>query len=67
MKEMRIEVDYYKVKEVKVCCSCKSDVKVNEEAIDIGVGENRTFMCDDCLDILIRKIFTEMTGVNHMY
>ena len=66
MNEVKVEVNCYDVKEVKECYCCKGHVKVDEPGVDIVLGENITFMCDDCGDNFLRKILTEMTGVNHM-
>ncbi|MGL4452059.1 MAG: hypothetical protein ACRDD2_00040 [Sarcina sp.] len=66
MNEVKIEVNYYEVEEVKECYCCKGQVEINEGGIDIVLGENITFMCDECGDSFLRKMLTELTGINHM-
>ncbi|MGL4742298.1 MAG: hypothetical protein ACRC41_16140 [Sarcina sp.] len=66
MGKIQIEIKCYDVTEIKKCFSCKESVNVNEPGIDIVLGENITFMCDDCGDVFLRKMLTAYTGINHM-
>ncbi|WP_297520462.1 hypothetical protein [uncultured Clostridium sp.] len=65
MATVKIEVNCYEVKEIKECFSCKGHVEVDEAGVDIVLGDNTTFMCDDCGDVFLKKMLTEFTGVDH--